>query len=59
MGFLCVCFCLFLFVLFFGGGGMGYELMLYVSINNSSVMSGCFLGLTSTKQRIKCLAEGH
>ena len=24
-----------------------------------SVMSGCFLDLTSTEQRIKCIAQGH
>ena len=53
MFFLCVCFVFVFCFLGGGGGGMGYELMLYVSINNSSVMSGCFLGLTSTKQRIK------
>ena len=30
------------------------------SDNSFSVMSGwVFLGLTSTKQRIKCLAQGH
>ena len=29
-------------------------------MNSFSVMSGqVFLGLTSTKQRIKCLAQGH
>ena len=35
-------------------------LILYVLVNNFSVMSGwVFLGWTSTKQRIKCLAQGH
>ena len=35
-------------------------LILYVPVNNFSVMSGqVFLALTSTKQRIKCLAQGH
>ena len=35
-------------------------LILYVPVNNYSVMSGCaFLGWTSTKQRIKCLAQEH
>ena len=30
------------------------------SVNNFSVMLGCvFLGLTITKQRIKCLVQGH
>ena len=33
---------------------------LYIPIVNFSVMSGrVFLGWTSTKQRIKCLAQGH
>ena len=38
-----------------------YDLILYVPVNNlNSVMSEqVFLGLTSTKQRIKCLAQGH
>ena len=37
-----------------------YDLILYVQINSFSVMSGRnFLGLTSTKQRIKCLAQEH
>ena len=27
----------------------------FISVNNFLVMSGCFLGLTSTKQEIKCL----
>ena len=38
-----------------------FDLILYVPVNNlNSVMSGwVFLGLTSTKQRIKCLAQGH
>ena len=32
----------------------------YVLVNNYSSISGwVFLGLTSTKQRIKCLAQGH
>ena len=32
----------------------------YVLVNKFSVMSGqVFLGWTSTKQRIKCLAQGH
>ena len=37
-------------------------LMLYVPINNFSVMLGqflVFLGWTITKQRVKCLAQGH
>ena len=35
-------------------------LMLYVPVNNFSVISGqLFLGLTSTKQWIKYLAQGH
>ena len=36
--------------------------MLYVPVNNFSAMSGqfpAFLGWTSTKQQITCLAEGH
>ena len=34
--------------------------ILYVPVSNFSVMSGrVFLGLTSTKQGIKCLAQGH
>ena len=37
-----------------------FDLILYVPVNTFSVMSGqVFLGLTSTKQRIKCLAQGH
>ena len=41
------CFCLF-------------DLLLYVSVNNFSVMLGWFFqSWTSTKQRIKCLAQGH
>ena len=37
-------------------------LMLYISVNNFSIMSGhfpVFLGGTSAKQRIKCLDQGH
>ena len=34
-------------------------LMLYITVNNFSVMFGCFLGLTSAKQRIKCPTKGH
>ena len=30
-----------------------FELILYVPVNNSSVISGCFLGLTSTKAEDK------
>ena len=34
--------------------------ILNIPVNNISVMSGCvFLGETSTKQWIKCLAQGH
>ena len=37
-----------------------FDLILYVSVNNFSVMLGqVFLGLTSTKQRIKGLSQGH
>ena len=37
-----------------------FVLILYVQVNNFSVMStSLFLGLTSTKQRIECLAQGH
>ena len=37
-----------------------FDLMLYLPINNFSVMSGwIFLGGTNTKQWIKCLAQGH
>ena len=32
-----------------------FVLVLYIPANNFSV----FLGLTSTKQRVKCLAQGH
>ena len=41
---------------------MFFILMLYVPVNNSSVMTEqvtVFLDWISTKQRIKCLAEGH
>ena len=35
-------------------------MILYIPVNNYLVMSGpVFLGWTSTKQRIKCLAQGH
>ena len=34
-------------------------LMFYIQVNNFSVTPGHFLGWTSTKQRIKCLAQGH
>ena len=37
-------------------------LLLYVPVNNFSVMSWCFpvfMVWTSTKQRIRCLAQGH
>ena len=37
-----------------------FDWILYVPVNNFSVMSGpVFLGWTSTKQRIKFLAQGH
>ena len=39
-----------------------FVLLLKVSVNNFSVMLGrfsVFLALTSTKLRIKCLAQGH
>ena len=37
-----------------------FGLILYVPVNSFSVMTGSvFLGLISTKQRIKCLAQGH
>ena len=37
-----------------------FDLFLYVPVNIFSAMSGLvFLGWTSTKQRIKCLAQGH
>ena len=37
-----------------------FVLILYVPVNNFSVMLGwVFLGWTSTKQTIKCLAQGH
>ena len=36
------------------------SMILYVPINNFSVMSGwVFLGWTSTKQQIKFIAQGH
>ena len=35
-------------------------LILYVPVNTFSVMTGrVFPGLSSTKKRIKCLAQGH
>ena len=41
-------------------GVISFGLILYVPLDNFSVMLGrVFLGLTSTKQRIKCLAQGH
>ena len=37
-----------------------FDLILYVPVNNFSVMPGrVFLGWTSNKQGIKCLAQGH
>ena len=37
-----------------------FGLILYVPVNKFSVMSGqVFLGWTSSKQQIKCLAQGH
>ena len=37
-----------------------FDLILYVTVNNFSVMSGrVFLGCTSTKQGLMCLAQGH
>ena len=37
-----------------------FDLILYVPVNNPSVMSGrVFLGWTSTKQGSMCLAQGH
>ena len=37
-----------------------FYLILYVSVNNISVLSGwVFLGWTSTKQGLMCLAQGH
>ena len=39
---------------------LNFGLILYSPVNNFSIMPGrVFLGLTSTKQRIKCLAQGH
>ena len=38
---------------------ISFVVMLYVPVNNFSVMSGLFLGCASTKQKIKCLAPGH
>ena len=36
------------------------DLILYVPVNNISVMSGqVFLGRTSTKQGLMCLVQGH
>ena len=37
-----------------------FDLILYTTVNNLSVMSGwVFLGWTSTKQGSMCLAQGH
>ena len=39
-----------------------FVLMLYIQMNNFSVMAALFpifLGLTCTKQQMKCLAQGH
>ena len=44
------------------GHSILFVLMLYIPVNNFSVMPGkcpVFLGRTSTKQRIKCLAQEH
>ena len=36
-----------------------FELLLYIQVNNFSVMLLHFLNWTSNKQRIKCLTDGH
>ena len=37
-----------------------FAMILYFAVNNFSIMSGwILLGLTSTIQRIKCLAQAH
>ena len=37
-----------------------FDLILYIPFNKFSVISGrVFLGLTSTKQRVMCFAQGH
>ena len=39
-----------------------FVLVLYIPVNNCPVLPGqfpIFLGLTITKQRIMCLAQGH
>ena len=37
-----------------------FDLILNIPVNNLSVMSGqVFMGLTSTKQGLMCLAQGH
>ena len=36
-----------------------FVLMIYVTVNNFSFMAGRFLGLRSSKQRIKALANGR
>ena len=39
---------------------MYFDLILYFPVNNLSSMSGpVFLGCTSTKQELMCLAQGH
>ena len=39
---------------------MFFCLIPYIPVNSFSVVSGrASLGITSTKQKIKCLAEGH
>ena len=39
---------------------VSFDLILYVPVNNFSVMLGrVFLGSTSTKQGLMCLAQGH
>ena len=37
-----------------------FDLILYIPVNNFSVILGhLFLGLTSAKQGLKCLVQGH
>ena len=37
----------------------GFMLMLYITVNTFSTMSGHFLGGTRTKQRVQCHVQGY
>ena len=54
-------FCFFYFLLFFFWCDAFFIFFSWniLLVNNFSVMSGCFLGWTSSKHKFKCLAQGQ